>query len=109
MDDLPRVEAMLRAARAVLRKPITAKVRLFPTLTATRAYLQMLEAAGCSLIAIHARLRGQRHHQGQPDFTMVREARDAVGIPLLVNGGVRSLRQAESVPQVSRRAPWLLC
>jgi tRNA-dihydrouridine synthase 1 len=57
MDDLPKVQQLVLAAARQLHTPVSCKIRLFPELQKTIEYAQMLQAAGCSLLAVHGRTR----------------------------------------------------
>jgi tRNA-dihydrouridine synthase 1 len=57
MDDLQLIEQLVLAAATRLDKPVSCKIRLFPDINKTIQYARMLQAAGCSLLAVHGRLR----------------------------------------------------
>lgn len=57
MDDLQLIEQLVTAAASRLAKPVSCKIRLFPDISKTIEYARMLQAAGCSLLAVHGRLR----------------------------------------------------
>lgn len=75
MDDLPLVERMVQALSAELSTPVSCKIRVFPELERTLEYAHMLQAAGCSLLAVHGRTRQQK------DSRAVRADWDAIKVP----------------------------
>ena len=62
-----------------------------PSTENTVAFAKRLEAAGASLIALHARVRGspERRRDGAADLTVVCALKAALRIPVLSNGNVR--------------------
>jgi nifR3 family TIM-barrel protein len=82
---------MERLTRA-LRVPVTAKIRLGWD-EQTRNYLEVariLQDAGASLIAVHARTRAQGY-TGTADWHAIAEIKQAVKIPVLGNGDVKTV------------------
>jgi tRNA-dihydrouridine synthase B len=51
------------------------------------------EAAGVQLVAVHGRTRCQ-FYKGEADWNAVRAVRDAISIPLVVNGDITSFEKA---------------
>lgn len=88
------VTACVQAAE--LHIPVTCKVRLQPTLEATIEFCQRLERAGCALVAVHGRFRGDEKHRrsGAADLHAIRAIKAALSIPVLSNGNVSSYGDA---------------
>lgn len=97
MDKPALVEDMVRgmvAAAAPL--PVSAKIRLLPTLEATLDFCQMLERAGCAFICVHGRERHVKSHCGPADWAAIAAVRRCLNIPVLANGNVHSLADARA-------------
>lgn len=60
MDDLPLIERLVSILATSLKVPVTCKIRIFPELQRTLEYARMLQAAGCSILAVHGRTRAQK-------------------------------------------------
>ncbi|GFR46466.1 hypothetical protein Agub_g8042, partial [Astrephomene gubernaculifera] len=92
MDDLDKIESMVRILAQNLRIPVTAKIRIFPDLSKTIAYARMVEAAGASLVAVHGRLREQKDLSAtRADWDAIRAVKAALSVPVLANGNIRHL------------------
>ena len=100
MDDLARVERIVRAGAAAAAEVgcrVTAKIRVFADAGRTVEYARMLEAAGCRAIAVHGRLRAQRQHQGRVRLDVIRAVVEAVGVPVIANGGCTTRDEGEAI------------
>lgn len=91
MGDLPLAARMIRAVRRVVSMPLTVKFRL--GLAEDRlSYLELgriCEAEGADAVALHGRTASQRF-TGRADWSHVARLREAVSIPVLGNGDVRT-------------------
>ena len=50
-------------------------------------FAKMAEGAGAKLVTVHGRVR-QAYYSGDPDFAAIERAKNAVGIPVIANGGI---------------------
>ena len=77
-------------------KPISIKIRILPDLVRTVSLARQLEHAGVSWITVHGRTRDQR--PGDPvNLEAIRLIRESVGIPVIGNGGIFSMADAEAM------------
>jgi tRNA-dihydrouridine synthase 1 len=86
-DLLVEIVAGLAAALSV---PVLCKIRLLPSIEDTIRLCKRLEEAGCSLIAVHGRIRPlperRKQRAGPADLDAIKLVCDAVSIPVLTNG-----------------------
>ncbi len=88
-------EIFSRLTRA-LSVPVTAKIRLGWD-RSTRNYLEVariIEQNGGALIAVHGRTR-QQAYTGAADWDAIAEVRQAVSVPVIGNGDVRTVADIE--------------
>ncbi len=85
------IEACVKSAG----KPVTAKIRLGVNEDRINCVemAKTLEQAGASAVALHARTREQ-FYSGEADWEKIAEVKDAVKIPVIGNGDVRSAEDA---------------
>jgi len=95
LTDVPRLQRIVREMAAASSVPVTAKVRLGwddgsrNVVDVSRA----LEDAGAAAVAIHARTRAEKF-EGPAHWEMIADAKQAVSIPVIGNGDVRTREDA---------------
>jgi tRNA-dihydrouridine synthase B len=95
MRDLDHAVSLIDATVSAVRVPVTLKMRLGWDASTINApeLAKRAEAAEIKLITVHGRTRCQ-FFQDQPDWRAVRMVKEAVSIPIVVNGDIRSCADA---------------
>jgi nifR3 family TIM-barrel protein len=102
MRDLDHALTLIEATIAAVKVPVTLKMRLgWDDRSHNAAELaQRAEAAGVQMITVHGRTRCQ-FYKGEADWAAVRAVRDAISVPLVVNGDITSFEKAVNALEVS--------
>ncbi|MBI4392393.1 MAG: tRNA-dihydrouridine synthase family protein [Euryarchaeota archaeon] len=88
LDHPEKAEDLVTAIKSASRKPLLVKLRAGNTGRIDVASLgRRLEAAGADAFILHARTAAQGYG-GKADWTVVRDFKDGVGVPVLLNGDV---------------------
>ncbi|MCU0818041.1 MAG: tRNA dihydrouridine synthase DusB [Beijerinckiaceae bacterium] len=102
MRDLDHAESLIAAVKNVVSVPVTLKMRLgwdHASLNAPEL-ARRAEDHGLSLITVHGRTR-QQFYKGQADWRAVQRVREAISLPLLVNGDIETAEQAREALRLS--------
>ena len=102
MRDLDHALTLIEATVAAVKVPVTLKMRLGWDDRSLNApeLARRAEAAGVQLISVHGRTRCQ-FYKGEADWGAVRAVKDAIGIPLVVNGDITSFEKALTALEMS--------
>jgi tRNA-dihydrouridine synthase B len=95
MRDLDHALKLIEATVAAVKVPVTLKMRLGWDDRSRNApeLARRAEAAGVQLISVHGRTRCQ-FYKGEADWSAVRAVKDAIRVPLVVNGDITSFEKA---------------
>jgi tRNA-dihydrouridine synthase B len=103
MRNLDHALELIEATVGAVKVPVTLKMRLGWDEGSLNApdLARRAEAAGVQLITVHGRTRCQ-FYKGKADWQAVRAVREAIRIPLVVNGDITTFEQAVSAIEASR-------
>ena len=97
LNDISRAEKIISEC-AKSGKVITVKIRtgLKRGDDVAAEFARMAESAGACLITIHGRVR-EDYYSGEPDYEAIARAKKAVSIPVIANGGIFCVEDADKM------------
>ncbi|MBI1806732.1 MAG: tRNA dihydrouridine synthase DusB [Ignavibacteria bacterium] len=98
LRDLPKMQRIVREVVKSVSLPVTVKTRLGWDTTSIQIIdvARMIEDTGAQALTVHCRTRAQGH-KGDPDYSWIPSLKQAVCIPIIVNGGVDCPEMAKRV------------
>jgi tRNA-dihydrouridine synthase B len=102
MRDLDHALTLIEATVSAVKIPVTLKMRLGWDDRSLNApeLARRAEIAGVQMISVHGRTRCQ-FYKGEADWGAVRAVKDAILIPLVVNGDITSFEKAVTALEMS--------
>jgi tRNA-dihydrouridine synthase B len=102
MEQPEHVRSLVSEARKLTSLPLTAKIRIGINLDEEKlkTFCTMLEDEGIDMLSIHARLKNESFAR-RPRWECVAKVKDWLKIPIIANGGIFSVEDAENCLRVS--------
>lgn len=92
------VGKIVSAVSSAISKPVTVKIRKGFDDSSVNAVeiARIAQESGAAAVAVHGRTR-QQYYQGEADWDIIRQVKDALSIPVIGNGDVTSYESAREM------------
>ena len=103
LKDLDLVEKILRAVVEAVNIPVTLKMRIgwSEEMKNGVEIAKLAEKCGIKMLSVHGRTRCQLY-RGKADWEFISKIKQAVNIPVNVNGDINSVKDAKKALQISK-------
>lgn len=100
LQDLPKLEGLLKAMVEATKKPVTAKIRIGWDNQHINGVTvgQLAEQAGVAAVCVHGRTADQGY-AGKVNWTVMKQIKQKLSIPVIANGDVTSYNEGLSLLQ----------
>ncbi|KAI8377684.1 uncharacterized protein BYT42DRAFT_593849 [Radiomyces spectabilis] len=96
MSDPELVRDMIRTVKGRVNIPCSIKIRVHPDLKQTYEFVKRAESVGVDYLTVHGRTRHQKSTE-PVNYEGIKLVRESINTPVLANGGVFSLKDAETL------------
>lgn len=90
-----KVRDILTKLVAAVNIPVTAKIRLLPTLASTLELVSLIESCGVTALGVHGRTKEQRPNDPN-DYESIKAVVKHTNIPIIANGGSSNNRNSST-------------
>jgi tRNA-dihydrouridine synthase B len=100
LQDLPRLERLLRTMTKTTTKPVTAKIRIGWDNQHINGVTvgQLVQNAGAAALCVHGRTADQGY-AGKVNWTIMKQIKEKLRIPVIANGDVTSITEGTALLQ----------
>lgn len=90
LENTKLITSMVKKLHDNLKIPVLCKIRALRTEEATLELCKEIEKAGCSILAVHGRLKEHKKNLiGPCNWDIIKKIKETLSIPVFANGGIR--------------------
>ena len=102
MDKTDLVVSMVKILADNLWCPVTCKIWCLSNENDTLELVKKIEAAGCSILTVHGRIKEhKKHFIGPANWEIIWKIKAELKIPVFANGGIRTMKDYEKCMELT--------